>query len=725
MIPNCKKDTKASDSIKAFCWDGKSSSVNASNLSLWQQIVDYACENGFTLVYIKSSDYSNPVTFHIHDITVGSNQKKFYGNVINLGSKNSEASGSSVTATSHVVTIKYTVSGSKITVTEVSGASISSVTGSPTDLYLPTNLKSVKSFTPTYDYHPATKKYVDDNTPTNIKNGTESGSVRTVNSANESDSYSLGVYSFAEGYNTQASGQCSHAEGYVTKATNTRAHSEGDYTTASGMYSHAEGTNTESRGTASHTEGGNTNTTGMYSHAEGHFTNANGDSSHAEGTSTQASGNYAHSENNDTLAAGVGSHAEGYGTSAQSDYQHVQGKYNVVDLSNRYAHILGNGTKSDSSSTRHNAHTIDWDGNAWFQGDIMVGGDCYGDSNSKTVATTDMIPTATTIVNNLTSTSTTSALSANQGKALNDIITEVRNTTISGMTALSELLVSPTNIKIGSVTTTGSYGFTQIGNVFTPNNLGKDSSTAQTDIMFKSSISANKLKIVYKIKTESSYDKLSVLVDGTEVISGVSGEKSGSYIVTSSVSTSTKITLKYVKDSSSSEPSESVLIALIDADNDLPTFGTSSSTTEDKGIAEIRTKAIGSVASSEEIIDLTGVSNLRGSLFSYDSTNKGFKISKSGIYELHYALRIMVNSLSSSDKTKAHRISIFKASSSSAYYSTQFSIPAHVDTATAETTINDNVLISASAGDIIYIKIIGMAGAYIYQDLKRSYIKEL
>ena len=33
----------------------------------------------------------------------------------------------------------------------------------------------------------------------------------------------------------------------------------------------------------------------------------------------------------------------------------------------KYAHIVGNG---ESNSARSNAHTLDWDGNAWFAGTV-------------------------------------------------------------------------------------------------------------------------------------------------------------------------------------------------------------------------------------------------------------------------------------------------------------------------------------------------------------------
>lgn len=69
-------------------------------------------------------------------------------------------------------------------------------------------------------------------------------------------------------------------------------------------------------------------------------------------------------------AKGNYSHAEGIGTLATGNYQHVQGKYNLEDTANTFAHIVGNG----NSSTRANIHTIDWNGNAWFLGDVFVGG---------------------------------------------------------------------------------------------------------------------------------------------------------------------------------------------------------------------------------------------------------------------------------------------------------------------------------------------------------------
>ena len=149
----------------------------------------------------------------------------------------------------------------------------------------------------------------------------------------------------------------SHAEGYKTTASAEGSHSEGYMTTAEGAASHVEGELNTSSGEASHAEGAFTKATGMYSHSEGGSTVAGQHSAHAEGYATKAMGQH--------------SHTEGRNTTATKPQQHVQGRYNIEDITeNGYAHIVGNGT----SSIRSNAHTLDWDGNAWFAGDVSVGG---------------------------------------------------------------------------------------------------------------------------------------------------------------------------------------------------------------------------------------------------------------------------------------------------------------------------------------------------------------
>ena len=144
-----------------------------------------------------------------------------------------------------------------------------------------------------------------------------------------------------------------------SKAEGISSHSEGGGL-AVGNYSHAEGSLTW----AAH-----------QSHAEGHLSASMNTGSHAEGIRSRAHGNASHAEGKNTFAKGEASHAEGLGTVANSTAQHVQGKYNVIDIPlddtgyGTYAHIVGNG---DSDSDRENIHTLDWDGNAWFSGDVTA-----------------------------------------------------------------------------------------------------------------------------------------------------------------------------------------------------------------------------------------------------------------------------------------------------------------------------------------------------------------
>ena len=195
--------------------------------------------------------------------------------------------------------------------------------------------------------------------------------------------FASGEYSHAEGGNTTASGECSHAEGCET--------------TSSGDFSHAEGCQTTGSAAHSHAEGCQTTASGWASHAEGSYTTASEYASHAEGEDTIASGEFSHAEGEDTIASGSNSHAEGFYTKASRRSQHAQGEYNIEDTEGedefsrgKYAHIVGNG----NYTKRSNAHTLDWDGNGWFQGTVKIGGTSQDDPNAKELATKEYITTA-------------------------------------------------------------------------------------------------------------------------------------------------------------------------------------------------------------------------------------------------------------------------------------------------------------------------------------------
>ena len=63
--------------------------------------------------------------------------------------------------------------------------------------------------------------------------------------------------------------------------------------------------------------------------------------------------------------------------------------FNIEDIADVYAHIVGNGTPSTPS----NAHTLDWSGNAWFQGDVYTGSTSgtNKDEGSKKLATEEYV----------------------------------------------------------------------------------------------------------------------------------------------------------------------------------------------------------------------------------------------------------------------------------------------------------------------------------------------
>ena len=60
--------------------------------------------------------------------------------------------------------------------------------------------------------------------------------------------------------------------------------------------------------------------------------------------------------------------ALGEGTKAYSDYQLVHGKYNDLDANNIYAHIVGGGKYNEPK----NIYTLDWEGNATFEGKVSI-----------------------------------------------------------------------------------------------------------------------------------------------------------------------------------------------------------------------------------------------------------------------------------------------------------------------------------------------------------------
>ena len=160
---------------------------------------------------------------------------------------------------------------------------------------------------------------------------------------------------------------CAHIEGWLNKSYASHSHIEGVSNTVG------------SEAIAAHVEGINVTVNGIYSHGEGNTVTVNGLFSHGEGFNV--------------VVNSAGAHGEGVATIVSGAFQHVQGVANVEDVNSDYLHIVGNGELNDDATpkTPHNAHTIDWSGNAWFCGDVKIGGDSYNDETAKTLATEEFV----------------------------------------------------------------------------------------------------------------------------------------------------------------------------------------------------------------------------------------------------------------------------------------------------------------------------------------------
>ena len=253
--------------------------------------------------------------------------------------------------------------------------------------------------------------------------------------------YGDGNQSTIQGDSTKATGYSSHAEGNGTKALEQSSHAEGSYTTASGGVSHAEGNYTTASGETSHAEGYCTEAFGSSSHAEGDHTVASNKNMHTSGKYNvieprykiyYRTGNYFFNKNAEyycsdtyTLNQKTGkftlnnaikkifTQCMGKYVSMDSVSENVDGVFKVLSTASgstanyypcnyyysetlandigTYSHIVGNGT---SDTERSNAYTLDWEGNAWFAGDVYVhstSGTNKDDGSKKLLDTSDLL----------------------------------------------------------------------------------------------------------------------------------------------------------------------------------------------------------------------------------------------------------------------------------------------------------------------------------------------
>ena len=254
--------------------------------------------------------------------------------------------------------------------------------------------------------------------------------------AEGSSSHAEGCSSHAEGCSSHAEGDYSHAEGYSSHAEGHSSHAEGYFSHAEGYYSHAEGDYSHAEGRSSHAEGHGDfwtkNITGasastVYTINDVTYLNVGASIrytiSDSKGVPTYNTAKIVSIDainktitvnrtlsadaalNNASvlvyvsgLALGDNSHSEGNQTIAAGRSQHTQGEFNIIDpeydvnnngIRGKYAHIVGNGT---AHTSRSNAHTLDWSGNAWFQGEVYIGGTSQDDSTAVKLAKISDIP---------------------------------------------------------------------------------------------------------------------------------------------------------------------------------------------------------------------------------------------------------------------------------------------------------------------------------------------
>ena len=262
--------------------------------------------------------------------------------------------------------------------------------------------------------------------PTNLVNGSTTGSLRSISSTAESGTNVLGKDAVAFGNGTTAPGNGAFAEGTAAYAVGYSSHAEG-YSSTSGARAFTVASVLKDSAQYKLKTGDtfwNTGILGM----DCLITNDSLNNKEYVGkiTSTDSTkflvtvsdfkeptwegevyllvgsdfskgdsyigGFSAHAEGANTEAVGQYSHAEGYYTKAFSDCQHVQGSYNIFDMENKYLDIVGNGT----STKRSNATTVDTEGNAWYAGNVYVGSTSgtNRDDGSKKLITLDEIPIA-------------------------------------------------------------------------------------------------------------------------------------------------------------------------------------------------------------------------------------------------------------------------------------------------------------------------------------------
>jgi hypothetical protein len=200
----------------------------------------------------------------------------------------------------------------------------------------------------------------------------------------ETGSVEISYFAFANGFGCKAVGTLSTAIGQDNMALDKASFITGRKNIGS-FASLVGGYKNTALGPSSFAAGRNNMVSGMNGAATGEFNTVSGWCAKANGYNNQAIGGESEAGGRDTIARGDFSKTIGQGTIAEDPHQFARGRYNIIDTKKKYLDIVGNGT---ADNKRSNAYTLDKDGNAWFKGDVYVGGSNQEDS-SKLIKGTD------------------------------------------------------------------------------------------------------------------------------------------------------------------------------------------------------------------------------------------------------------------------------------------------------------------------------------------------
>ena len=96
---------------------------------------------------------------------------------------------------------------------------------------------------------------------------------------------------------------------------------------------------------------------------------------------------------------------------------------------------------------------------------------------------------------------------------------------------------------------------------YASSNQNQNSTTSTSTFTITTGSTAGTLSFDYAVSSESSWDKLTITVNGTTIADAISGEKSDTYSVSATANTTYTIIAKYVKDSSQSRGTDTATIS--------------------------------------------------------------------------------------------------------------------------------------------------------------------